>query len=304
LLGGYAAVRHLLQPRLKPLAHRFDAAALLWLLEVELPMALLSYDALALQGSNDQYQRVKSIFTLVAVARGRKNYKLLTVFEQGQLEYWREHQPELYDVLTQENPLLDEAFGEGGNNSAASRVTNAWQDPAEGRRQLLLHFHNMHTNNAVLQHLQGNVGRKDRQIRPVDLRRGTLTAATILCQLVTEMEAEEALGQQPAAFVTQAGKVSSIRMSGCLLTPGKSASTRKMGAPGWSMFSEDPGLISLRPDRLPAQGCQLGSPAVAAHAATHGSPPTCTAPQGTNTIQLLCGHRVCTACSPRQVPAM
>jgi len=69
------------------LAHRFDAAAILWPLEVELPLAILSYDALALQTYNDEYQRAKCIFTPVAVARGRKNYKLLTVFEQGQLEY-------------------------------------------------------------------------------------------------------------------------------------------------------------------------------------------------------------------------
>jgi hypothetical protein len=294
LLGGYAAVRHLLQPRLSLLAHRFDAAAILWLLEVELPLALLSYDALALQTYNDEYQRAKCIFTLVAVARGRKNYKLLTVFEQGQLEYWREYQPELYDVLTKENPLLDEAFGEGGINSAASRVTDAWQDPASGRRQLLLHFHNMHANNGVLQHMQNGLGRKDRQVRPVDLRRGTLTAATILVELIADIEAEEAAGQQPSASVTKQGKVSHVHMSDCLLTPGKHASTRKMGAPGWSLFSASPELIHLRPDRLQEQGCHLRSAAVAAH----GSLPVCTAPSSTKTTQFLCGHRVCIACSP------
>jgi len=87
---------------------------------------------MALQLCNEEYKRAKSIFASVAVARGCKNYNLLAVVEQGQLEYWRFHQAELCTVPTGENLLLGEAFGAGGVNSAVSRGTDAWQDPAAG----------------------------------------------------------------------------------------------------------------------------------------------------------------------------
>ena len=135
---------------------------------------------MALQLCNEEYKRAKSIFASVAVARGCKNYNLLAVVEQGQLEYWRFHQAELCTVPTGENLLLGEAFGAGGVNSAVSRGTDAWQDPAAGGRQLLVHFHNMHKNNEYVQFLRGDAGRKNRKVRSVDLRRGTLTSATLL----------------------------------------------------------------------------------------------------------------------------
>ena len=256
---------------------------------MELPLGLLSYDGLALQNQNTAYQRAKCISTLLAVARGRKNYKFLLAAEQGNLEYWRLNQPELYAVLTEENTLLDEAFGEGGINSAASRVTNAWGDPAAGRRQLLLHFHNMHQNNGgclllvvfkgravlttvvsrhiagFLQYLQNGGGKRGRQVRPVDLRRGTLTAATIL--VVAEMGAEEAMGSQPSAPVSQKGKINLVRMKDCLLTPGKQVRTKAMGSPAWSLFCASHDVLALRPDMLPRLGCHMAGAAVVAAAA-------------------------------------
>lgn len=151
LQSAWAAVRGVARPRLLALYPRFDAAALLWMLEVELPQAVLSYDVLALENLTVEYNKSKVIATVGAVVRNRRNYQFGLVSELGQLEYCCLHQPELYDALYNgAGTPLDEGFSDGGINSAAARVTNAWQDPAEGRRQMLLHFANTRNNNDLV----------------------------------------------------------------------------------------------------------------------------------------------------------
>jgi len=105
------------------------------------------------------------------------------------------------------------------------------------------------------------------------------------------MKVEAAKGNQPTATVIQGGKVSARTMSGCLLTP--SRTTTKVGSPGWSLFSTE-GTLHWRPDMMPRGGCHLMVPASDAH----GSLTPCAGPVDAPTVQLLCGHRLCTSCSP------
>ena len=152
--------------------------------------------------------------------------------ELGQLEYCHLHQPELYDLLYNgAGTPLDEGFGEGGINSAAARVTNAWQDPAEGRRQMLLHFANIRNNNDLVTFLtQGQHLGHHRQLQQRDIRRGTPTGATIL-ELVEAMEHQQAQGLQPQVPVGADEKPLRLKMMATALLP-RVVEAKKIGAPG------------------------------------------------------------------------
>ena len=149
---------------------------------------------------------------------------------------------------------MDKAFGAGGVNSAASRGTDAWQDSATG---------------------------------------GDSCWCTSTTNTKTTGSSD---GREPThcdGHVGQQGQREDYVRLTPHDTPGRTASTTKVGSPGWSLFATE-GTLHKRLDMLPRGGCHLVVDA--AHA--HDSLTPCAGSVDAPTVQLLYSHRLCTSCSP------
>lgn len=115
-------------------------------------------------------------------------------------------------------------------------------------------------------------------------------------ELVEAMEHQQAQGLQPQVPVGADGKPLRLKMTATALFP-RVVEAKKIGAPGWALFTATTALIPLRPDMLPTNACNALAPAVLL-----AGLPACSSPAGTPVVQFLCGHLFCTSCADGMCP--
>jgi hypothetical protein len=115
LLNAWISVRSKLKPVLTELAsqNRIDAAALLYMLEVTLPLAVLPYNLLCLNNSGSEYYRAQHLLAGDYAVRDRKQYKFSATWAIQQLRHLQKTCPNIARAVFSNPQWQNEANFEG-----------------------------------------------------------------------------------------------------------------------------------------------------------------------------------------------
>eukprot|EP00051_Salpingoeca_urceolata_P024758 m.437681 g.437681 ORF g.437681 m.437681 type:complete len:1133 (-) comp20273_c1_seq28:783-4181(-) len=260
-------------PLLQPFKHRFDVAALLWLLENRLPMAVLSYDV---------------VF--------KKNMAGPT------LEFLRDSGHPMYEYFSSNQRLVDECFGEGGVNAKLRNIMEG-QKHLETEQLIRMSYdlfaRNMDTTSNNLQRNFTKEWSKKRSYTTRDLSQRANVAAHLLADMILSLVSAEGDDLPRRASTTKAQDfwVCKALFNRNTQTPFKFQST-KHGSAGYALFPQVNNKANFRAPDSPGDGGCCGmvdaAPFNAQHVTTRAHCPK------KSVVVLPCAHAYCSDCQQRE----